>query len=1149
MKQKSYILFSFILVCVLTIFSCSQDDPIATKGNIYGKVTEAVTGQLISGAQVAVSGIQQTTTTGQNGTYQFNELTAGQYQVIVSKSGYVNDSKTLTVVPEKTTTGDFVLEKDLPTISSNALVFNNETKNATLTLKNTRSGAMNFSIESSKAWLKANPLSGAIQAFNQKIITVSAEIQNIPYGNYQEYIVINVGEASKSIPVQLDYIQPPYIEITKPTVDQTYKMGEVIPIEWNSNLTGKVKIELYRFSTPFLTIVNETLNSQGGNYTWTVPAMQQESYQIRISSVENEQIAEITGAFNIVEGPTVPSVLTKNPTQNLSTSIQIPGEILNIGIQATEVSQYGHVYSKNNPNPSISDQKTQLGSSSQEKTYVSEITDLEPGETYYIAAYATNTKGTGYGDVLVITTNADVPVVETATVLSITENTAISGGIVTADGGSDILQRGLCWGVNAPVTVDSNILIDGSNTTGLFTTNLTGLSAATTYYVKAYAKNASGVGYGQQKSFTTNAGLPSIKTILAQAKGATEAIAEGEVLSNGGENLISFGFVYALTTKPTIQNNKIEVGEDIQGEYSYNLSNLIPQRTYYLRAYATNNVGTVYGAEKTFNTNEGDYFIINKPQESEKITVDQNYQIEWQSNLTSKRLIIEHFKGENRVRELSDNTDSNANKYSWYIPKNLEASDNNYIRVLDYNTLEEIGRSQVFEIGKHLVLLEPTNAQQVQHTAVTIKWERNYNTSLKFELYRGTSLITQIANSIDANAQQYTWNAAENFLPTASNYRIKMTDTQNNQFLFSDQFKLIRFPSLTTASISSIAHNSAQGGGSISDDAGVAITARGICWDSNPNPTTTNNKTVEGSGTGSFTSQLTGLTENTTYYVRSYATNELGTAYGEQQTFKTIFRNELVYLDDNGITIKAGHWAEIGDVDVIDGVAYTVVDREMLIEMIQNGQDVTTVCTTRITDMKEVFQQAESFNQDIGSWDVSNVTNMLGMFAEANSFNQPIGNWDVSNVTDMLGMFLLADSFNQDISNWDVSNVTDMHGMFYSATYFNQDLSNWDVSNVTNMSSMFQYANSFNQDIGNWDVSKVMTMNRMFTNAHLFNQDISSWDVSNVTDMHYMFYSATYFNQDLSNWDVGNVIGCLYFDWSIASWTLPKPNFTNCNSN
>jgi uncharacterized protein (TIGR02145 family) len=94
--------------------------------------------------------------------------------------------------------------------------------------------------------------------------------------------------------------------------------------------------------------------------------------------------------------------------------------------------------------------------------------------------------------------------------------------------------------------------------------------------------------------------------------------------------------------------------------------------------------------------------------------------------------------------------------------------------------------------------------------------------------------------------------------------------------------------SLTTLVIGSITANNATSGGSISTDGGSPITHRGICWSTSPNPTTANNTAFSGSGTGTFTSNLFGLSPNTTYYVRAYAINSAGTAYGNQVSFTTI---------------------------------------------------------------------------------------------------------------------------------------------------------------------------------------------------------------------------------------------------------------------
>jgi surface protein len=196
----------------------------------------------------------------------------------------------------------------------------------------------------------------------------------------------------------------------------------------------------------------------------------------------------------------------------------------------------------------------------------------------------------------------------------------------------------------------------------------------------------------------------------------------------------------------------------------------------------------------------------------------------------------------------------------------------------------------------------------------------------------------------------------------------------------------------------------------------------------------------------------------------------------------------------------------VGDIFSLDqGQSFfTVVDRPLLNQKRDNGDDLSRVCTTPVTRMDSVFYNWTSSIQNIGSWDVSNVTDISYMFAGASFFNWGIGNWDVSNVTNMQATFSGASAFNQDVGAWDVSNVTDMSFMFLDASVFNRDIGNWDVSNVTDMKSMFFSATDFNQNIDSWIVSNVSDMSYMFsgfawpaslTITTVFNQDIGSWDV------------------------------------------------------
>lgn len=96
-----------------------------------------------------------------------------------------------------------------------------------------------------------------------------------------------------------------------------------------------------------------------------------------------------------------------------------------------------------------------------------------------------------------------------------------------------------------------------------------------------------------------------------------------------------------------------------------------------------------------------------------------------------------------------------------------------------------------------------------------------------------------------------------------------------------------KVPTVTTTAVSAITQTTATSGGSITSDGGADITARGVCWSTSPAPAITDDKTTDGTGSGSFSSSLTGLTASTPYYVRAYATNSAGTGYGNAESFST----------------------------------------------------------------------------------------------------------------------------------------------------------------------------------------------------------------------------------------------------------------------
>jgi uncharacterized protein (TIGR02145 family) len=194
---------------------------------------------------------------------------------------------------------------------------------------------------------------------------------------------------------------------------------------------------------------------------------------------------------------------------------------------------------------------------------------------------------------------ATLPGVTTGTVNRITQRDAYSGGQVTSDGNDHITARGVCWSTTNEPTILDNKSSDSTGT-GLFTSHITGLSASTNYYVRAYATNGEGTAYGASLGFTTDpVALAEISTIGLKSMTTTTAQCGGDISSDGGLTVTERGVCWNTTGLPTIVDSHSSDGTGAGAFYS-TLTDLAVGTTYYVRAYATNNIGTAYGNQMTY---------------------------------------------------------------------------------------------------------------------------------------------------------------------------------------------------------------------------------------------------------------------------------------------------------------------------------------------------------------------------------------------------------------------------------------------------------------------------------------------------------------------------------------------------------------------
>ena len=196
-----------------------------------------------------------------------------------------------------------------------------------------------------------------------------------------------------------------------------------------------------------------------------------------------------------------------------------------------------------------------------------------------------------------------MPAVTTTAASAITNTTAQSGGTVTSNGGGAIIAQGVCWSTTANPTTANFKTNDG--TSSPFVSNLTSLTAGMLYHVRAYVTNIVGTAYGADISITTLANAPTVvipvvTTTAASAITSTTAQSGGTVTSTGGAAITARGVCWSTAANPTIANVKTIDG--VASPFVSNLTGLTAGSLYHLRAYATNSVGTGYGADISITT-------------------------------------------------------------------------------------------------------------------------------------------------------------------------------------------------------------------------------------------------------------------------------------------------------------------------------------------------------------------------------------------------------------------------------------------------------------------------------------------------------------------------------------------------------------------
>ena len=415
---------------------------------------------------------------------------------------------------------------------------------------------------------------------------------------------------------------------------------------------------------------NEGQVAQGsgtGEFVITITGLSPATkYYVRGYATNREGTA-YSSQFEVTTEGGAATVITAEVTEITANSAISGGNITDDG--GAEITARGVVWSTGE-NPAIDENEGMTVDGEGIGEFTSQLIELSPGTTYYVRAYATNSQGTAYGNRFEFNTLSGPPVVTTSEVSGVTSIGAIFSGNVVDDGGVEVTARGIVWSTSEEPSVDDNEgIIPVGEGTGSFAAAITGLTARTTYYVRAYATNSAGTGYGNQVEFTT-IDYPEVSTEPVTAITDGSASITGRVIDDGGATT-ERGIVWSTAENPTMEINEgMTIDGTGTGFFTSDVSGLNSGTTYFASAYAKNNAGVSYGEQVEFTTYDGRVEDVDENIYYYVIIGEQEWMV---SNLKTTKL-----KDGASIPEVQDNTDWKDilnPAYCWYGNDGLNNKD------------------------------------------------------------------------------------------------------------------------------------------------------------------------------------------------------------------------------------------------------------------------------------------------------------------------------------------------------------------------------------------------------------------------------------------------------------------------------------------